>query len=113
MPDEIMSSPGYEVKNIEFKIPEGLPRPFATNIVVQGGEHTVAISFFEAQPPILIGSPDQKAEQARKLQTIPAYCVATVVVAIEKLPGFIKVMQGIYDGIKKNQANKSSEASVS
>ena len=107
--DEIVSAPSFKINKIDFRVPDGMLRPFATNIVVQGGEHTITISFFETQPPIFIGSTEEKIDQVKKIQTVPAYCVASVVVAIEKMPGIIKVMQGIYDDIKKKQAEKNQE----
>jgi len=43
---------------IKWQIPEDLISRYATNLVVQHTEHEFTISFFEAEPPILLGTPE-------------------------------------------------------
>jgi len=81
---------------IDWHIPDALIPRYATNIVVQHTEHEFVISFFEIPPPILLGSPDEQAAQARGLTSVRAECLARIVVSPSRMPEFLDVLQGVF-----------------
>lgn len=70
----------------------GLPSRYATNILVQAGEHEIFLAFFEIRPPVLFSEDDSK-----NIESVNAECVARVVVSAEKMQSFINAMQQILD----------------
>jgi hypothetical protein len=78
---------------IEWHIPEGIVPGYATNLAVQHTEHEFTIYFFRAGPPLIVGSPEEKREQAKKLKSIRAECVAQVIVSASRMPEFVEVLQ--------------------
>lgn len=82
---------------IDFQFPEGLVGRYANHAVVQLGEHDCHISFFEIQPPLILGTPEQMQEQVKSLKTVPAKCIARIVLAKELVPSIIKAMQESWD----------------
>lgn len=91
---------------LEWLVDEDTPCRYATNLVVQHTEHEFTISFFRASPPILLGSVDEIKEQLKNVQSIPAQCVARVVVAGSRMPEFVQVLQ---DNLETYLANQESE----
>lgn len=86
---------------IDWKVPENIVRRYATNMVVQTGENEIFVSFFETVPPLFIGSPEEIEQQASKTKTIPANCVAAIVISPEKIPSFVDALQEIYARYKE------------
>ena len=78
---------------LEWIVDEDTPCQYATNLVVQHTEHEFIISFFRASPPILLGTMDEVKEQLKDIQSVPAQCVARVVVAVSRMPEFVQVFQ--------------------
>jgi hypothetical protein len=78
---------------IEWQFPASLVSRYATNLVVQQGEHEFIISFFEIHLPMLLGLPEQRKATIDQLETVPAECVARLIVAAERMPEFVKVLQ--------------------
>ena len=78
---------------LDFHVPEDIVSRYATNIVVQYTGSEFIVSFFEAKPPILLGSPEENLETMRLLGRIRADCVARVVVAPEHMQEFLKVIK--------------------
>lgn len=78
---------------LDFHIPKGLISRYATNMTIQQGENEFIISFFEVIPPILLGTPEDRAKKISAMKEIRAECVARLIVAADKLPSFIGAMQ--------------------
>jgi len=78
---------------IQWNLPDGLTSHYATNIVVQRGEHEFIISFFEVIPPIALGTREERMAQLKDQESVKAECVARVIIAAEKMPGFIEALQ--------------------
>ena len=51
---------------VEWHVGEEVMTKFATNITIQRNEHETIISFYEASPPLLFGTPAQKAVKAAR-----------------------------------------------
>jgi hypothetical protein len=73
---------------IEWHFPEGLIGRYANHITIQTAEHECHISFFEIQPPLFLGEPDEVKKQMEELQRVRATCVARVVVTKDRLADF-------------------------
>ena|SRR5947209_19481006 len=78
---------------VEWHVSENIQSRYATNIVVQPIQHEFVISYFEAQPPIILGTSEENRAKYQELGAIRAECVARVIVAAERLPEFIEAMQ--------------------
>jgi Protein of unknown function (DUF3467) len=88
---------------IEWYFPEHIASRYATNLVVQNTEHEFTISFFEVHPPLLLGSPEERELQLQQTKSIRAECVARVIIAAERMPEFVRVIQGQIEVYKANQ----------
>lgn len=79
---------------IVWCVPDDLESKYATNVVVQKSEHEFIINFFEMERPIIFGDdPDVVMRQWEEIESVCAKCVARIVVAEERMPGFIEAMQ--------------------
>jgi len=78
---------------IKWQIPEDLISRYATNLVVQHTEHEFTISFFEAEPPILLGTPEERQAALEQISSVPLKCVARVTVSASRMPEFVRVLQ--------------------
>lgn len=78
---------------IDWQIPRGLVPRYATNMLVQHGEHEFILSFFETWPPIVMGPPEDVEDRFRNIDSIEARCVGRVIVAADRMPGFIEALQ--------------------
>ena len=76
---------------IEYYVPETIVSHYATTLAVQHAEHEFIVSFFEIMPPLILG-PD-KDEQVRNLDSVRAVCVARIIIAKDRMPGFIKALE--------------------
>lgn len=88
---------------LEWHFPDSIISRYATNLVVQNTEHEFILSFFEFNPPIVLGTPEERREQIEKLETVRGECVARIIVSPERLPNFINVLQ---DNLKRYQTKK-------
>ena len=87
-----------------WNFPDDLLSGYATNMLVQAGEQELFISFFELQQPVLLAP-----EDAAKLESVKAECIAKIIVTPERLTAFIEVLQKQLDAykLKKARAQKS------
>lgn len=79
---------------IEWKT-EGVATVFANQMIVQGGDDEIYLSFFEIIPPSLRleDLADEQTARNKLGGKIPAQCVARVVVNPERLGDFVETMQ--------------------
>jgi hypothetical protein len=78
---------------IEWKIPEGMVAKYATHFVVQHSDQEFILSFFELQPPIILGPREEVETRAKEVTSVPAWCVARVTVTPARLEEIISVLQ--------------------
>jgi hypothetical protein len=83
---------------IEWHIPDDIQSRYASNVFVQPGEYEIILSFFETQPPILTGSPEENLAKLRSLSAIQARCVGRIVIDPELVPKLIQALQNGLDG---------------
>src|SRR4051812_37655618 len=81
-----------------WNIPEEIMSGYATNMLVQAGEHEFFVSFFETPPPIIINPSD-----VEKLESVTAECIARVVISSERMESFIEVLQRQLDAFKETK----------
>ncbi len=88
-----------------WHIPEDLISGYATNMLVQIGDHELYVSFFETPPPILFGPKD-----VENLESVKAKCIARIVITPERMATFIELLQKQLDifNEKKKAATKSN-----
>ena len=91
---------------LELYYPENMMSRYANHLIVQHTEHAFVLSFFEVRPPILLGSPEERKEEALQIKSVKAECVARVVVSAERMSDFVQVLQ---DNLRKYQ-EKSNPA---
>lgn len=100
------NKPAAEEREISlvWNIPEDLISGYATNILVQIGEHEFFVSFFETLPPVVL-----KPQDVEKLENVNAECFARVVIAPDRMQSFIDVLQRQLDlfNEKKKAATKA------
>ncbi|MBI4321049.1 MAG: DUF3467 domain-containing protein [Chloroflexi bacterium] len=78
---------------LEWYVPESIISRYATNMAVQFSGQEFIISFFEARPPLVIGSPDVVKKELEQMQAVRAECVARIIVSKERMPVFVNVLQ--------------------
>src|SRR5262245_43564203 len=72
---------------IEWRIPDHIISRYATNLVAQRTENEFVLSFFELHPTLILGEiPDN-------IESIPAECVGRIIIARDKMPEFVSVLQ--------------------
>jgi hypothetical protein len=87
-----------------WNFPVDLVSGYATNMLVQTGESELYVSFFEAPPPVLFGP-----EDAKKLESFTAECIARLVISPDRMAKFIEVLQQQLNAFnEKKKAKKSS-----
>lgn len=82
----------YELP-IEWHVPENAVSRYATNLTVQHTDHEFIISFFEIDPPLLVGSAEENAKKLKELEAVRAELIARIIVAPGRMPEFIRVLQ--------------------
>ncbi|MBI1900030.1 MAG: DUF3467 domain-containing protein [Planctomycetia bacterium] len=98
---------------IAFRVADAPKLAFANHLIVQHDPSCFYLWFFEALPPMLLGSEEEVAKQLESIETIPAQCAARVVIPANKMQSFVDVLTGNLTkykaSIEKQQRQKSSE----
>ena len=79
---------------------------YATNITVQHSPHEFIISFYEARPPLVMGTPEERERQMEAIEHVFASCVARVTVAASRMDGFVNALKGNYESYLRNFVEK-------
>lgn len=90
-------------KPIEWQL--GVSAVFANQLLVQVDDYECHLSFFEIQPPLIVGTPEEKKKAIAELKAVPARCVARIVVSKERLQGFVDAIQGTIDKIRETKGS--------
>ena len=95
---------------IEWVVPDDVVTRYVTNMVVQHSTAEFLVSFFEVQPPILIGSTEEDARtRLSQLKSISAKCVARIVVTPDRMEEFVRVLTGNLEGYKAAKKGEGAE----
>jgi hypothetical protein len=105
-PAEIDKPIEYEVP-MDWQIPDGLVSRYANQMMVVTQEFEYIISFYESKPPILMAKTQEELhEMAKGVKSLPAECVARIIVAKERMPSFVKA----FTAHAERTADKNKEA---
>jgi len=72
---------------------EDVPILFANQFVIQHEKNEFVLTVGQLQPPILLGSPEERKEQAKKLTYVPIRVVARFGLTRQRLAELIEVLQ--------------------
>jgi hypothetical protein len=92
-----------------FSVPVGMTSRYAHQLMLQGAENEVVLSFFEVIPPMLTGTPDE--QRAILLKGVRAECVARISVARARFPEFVRAMQELLTASIKEETQGSKKTS--
>ena len=82
---------------LDWQLPDGTVSRYANNVVVQHTEHEFILSFFEIQPPLITGTPEEQAFKLEALGSVRAECVGRIIINPSRIQDFIQVLQHSYD----------------
>jgi len=85
---------------LDWRIPEGMQAPYATQLLVQPGEPAWILSFHEVRQPVLLGSDEEVRRAAKALGKVPAICVARVAVPAAEIPRMIAALQETWQKVQ-------------
>jgi len=71
--------------------------PAANHMVVQKDVHEFHLSFFQVQPPVILGGPEEKKKILTELGSVPAICVARVTIAEGRMLPLIRMLIENYE----------------
>jgi len=94
---------------LEWHIPDDLPSQLATNLVVQHTGHEFILSFFQVSPPFILGGMEEIKQQLADIESVRAECVARIVVAGTRMPGFVRALQSNLETFLANQEDVGAE----
>jgi hypothetical protein len=94
---------------IEWNIPDDIVTRFATNMVVQKIDSGYLVSFFEIFPPLVLGQPNEIADQLKQLKSVHANCFARIVIADAKMTEFSNVLQAMLKQIEEINSAKEKK----
>lgn len=94
---------------IDWHIPEDIKSQYVTNAFVQVGPNEIFLSFFEAQLPLLTGTPEENSDALEKMGKIKADCIGKFVVAPDLVPSIIAALQSSLDAYRASKETQSEE----
>lgn len=88
------SSAGESITlEIELEFPKELTSRYANHVMIQRGPNESYLSFFELQPPVIVGTPEERDQQRKQLKSVRAVCVARLIIPNGFLPAVLKMFQ--------------------
>lgn len=85
---------------LEWYIPEGLDVIWANNVVIQHHEQDFVLTFFQAFPPIFLGT---SKEEIEAIKTVRATAVARIALSPIQVERLISALQNNFAKWKKAQ----------
>src|SRR3954451_1647345 len=86
-----------KVVKVEPVIPADVVSRYANIFSIQLLEGNYVLSFFEARPPVILSAPETQAEVMAKVDSIPAECVARVIVPPSRIPEILRVLNDVWE----------------
>jgi len=84
---------------------EDTPIYLANQFVVQHEQKEFIITFGQYSPPLLLGSPEEKREAAKRIPYVPIKVVARVGLTPERMEELIKVLQTNFRNYQAKQVS--------
>jgi hypothetical protein len=90
-----MAEPAAEGRGVPLRwvCPEGLVSRYATNMLVQHTDQEFLLSFYEAVPPVVLGSQEAREESLKSIESIDATCVARIIISAKRMPVFAEAIR--------------------
>ncbi len=102
-------APERQIK-VMREIPQDLSSHFVQHFVVQHREDHFILSCFEVWPPIIVGATeDEVAQQLSDLTSIPAKCVARLVLTPSKMEELMNIMIDNFERFRSHHQLLSEE----
>ena len=92
---------------IVFQGIDDVPVLFCNQLVVQHQQNEFVITFGQLAPPILLGTPEERREQAKQVPYVAVKVVARIGLTSDRMVEFIKAMQ---DNLRKYQEKRSKSS---
>src|SRR5437764_532554 len=93
---------------IQFDEGEDIALIAVTNMTVQPSQHETIISFYQAKPPLLLGTPEQKAEMAKSILSVKAKCIGKFAISTSRLREFSDVLKSAVEIVSKMESSSES-----
>lgn len=92
------------LRRLEFVVPDSVSNRFSNFTVVHHESEVFTLSFYEIQTPQLLGSSqEERRKEAEELTSVPALCVARIVVTPTHFKKLLDAMQENYKKYQKTQ----------
>jgi hypothetical protein len=91
---------------IEMDFPKELVSRFANHAIIQRSPNETYLSFFEVQPPVIQGTPEQMERQRKELKSVRAVCVARLIMTDDFA---LKVLKMLQDNLPKELAASETD----
>jgi len=92
MADEPAKARQLAVK-LEHHWDENTVTRFANEFTIQATQGACYLGFYEVNPPLLIGSPDEISEKVANIKSLPAKGVVRIVMPLEKMQEIVNTIQ--------------------
>lgn len=76
-------------------------------LIVQHHEDEFILTFGHLTPPLLIGTPEETAEQAKAIPYVPVKVVAQLAATPAKVEAFVAAMQTVLDSYRNQESQKN------
>ncbi len=85
--------PAVRQVSVKHVYPDDLTTSYASQIVVQHDPEVFVVSFFEAFPPLVLGSSEEIKSGLANIKHVEAKCVARIVLTPTKMKEFVQIAQ--------------------
>jgi hypothetical protein len=80
---------------MKYDIPPSIITRLATQFTIQTDKVGWHLSFYEAIPPLVFGTPDEVRTQLEKVESVKAECVARVFIPAARVSEFLAVIRNV------------------
>jgi hypothetical protein len=94
---------------IEHVLPDGQQAIYANNFAIQHENGIYHLMFFQVNPPLAVGTHEEKAKILRSVRSVKGVCAARIVVGAEVLPGIIRAM---VENLQTQQAMAAGQVEI-
>ncbi|OHB70748.1 MAG: hypothetical protein A2V70_11785 [Planctomycetes bacterium RBG_13_63_9] len=96
------------VKKLSIQWPEDLSAVYANNLVAQNDSGVLVLSFFQVNPPYILGaSEEERREVLDKITSVSAIPAAKLAIPLHHIPGMIQVIQQRFEQASKEAETKN------
>jgi hypothetical protein len=94
---------------VEYEITENTPRGYATEMIVQYTQHEFILSFFNIEPPIILGTDEEKVEQLKRIDHLTARGIVRLTISPERMENFLRVLNRHFENYQARLSDPESE----